>query len=166
MILSNYMTTALEDWVSNWYQRIRINSSKQLSIMSIARVYGLYIHQKEMPARYDVFGRYKAVVLDSRTSIHEQREQFFHEFCHILRHCGHQTMMPEAFRQLQEWDARHFTMYAALPYHLIKEYDLNSDYIVSDLAQDFKITERICYERLEKIQRNIRPALKFYHHGT
>ncbi|MDL4842791.1 ImmA/IrrE family metallo-endopeptidase [Aquibacillus rhizosphaerae] len=154
MLLSNYTTTALEDWVSNWYQRIGINNPKQINLKYIARYYDVFIHQKEMPARYDVFGRYQAITLDSRTSVIEQREQFFHEFAHILRHCGNQSMLPDAFRQLQEWDARHFTMYAALPYHMLHNYEWDNPCLIEDLAHDFRVSENLCLERIEKIKRN------------
>lgn len=111
-----------------------------------------------MPARYDIHGRYKAISLDSRCTIKEQREQFFHELCHILRHVGHQSMLPEAFRELQEWDANNFTMYAALPYYLVKQYDLNNEYIIQDLSYDFKVTEELCVKRLQNIKRKFMVA--------
>jgi Zn-dependent peptidase ImmA (M78 family) len=155
MNLKNYVTTALEDWVSNWYIRNKILKPWELKIMHIARKYGIYIHLKEMPARYDICGRYKAIVLDKRSTYEEQREQFFHELCHILRHTGHQSMMPEAFRQLQEWDAKHFTKYAVLPFHMLRHYDLTVPNIITILSEDFKVTEQLCKERLEGIKRNI-----------
>lgn len=107
-----------------------------------------------MPSRYDVYGRYRGIVLDDRCSLEEQKEQFFHELCHILRHVGHQTMMPKAFRELQEWDANHFTMYAALPYFMLKNYDFNDEYLVYNLSKDFKVTKELVIKRLEHIKRN------------
>lgn len=107
-----------------------------------------------MPARYDIYGRYRGIVLDSRCKPDEQREQFFHELCHILRHVGHQSIMPEAFRELQEWDANNFTMYAALPYFMVKQYDFEDPYLIHNLATDFKITESLCKKRIKQIQRN------------
>jgi Zn-dependent peptidase ImmA (M78 family) len=151
----NYVTTALEDWVSNWYIRNSILKPRDINLTHISLKYGIYLHLKEMPARYDICGRYKAIVLDKRTTCQEQREQFFHELCHILRHTGHQSMMPEAFRQLQEWDAKHFTKYAALPHHMLRSYDLSDPNIISILSEDFKVTEQLCKERLERIKQNL-----------
>jgi len=150
-----YTTTALEDWVTHRYSRQHIKMSSDIDIKRIARFYSIYIHYKQLPARYDIFGRYKAIVLDARVSIPEQREQFFHELCHILRHVGHQSMLPKAFRELQEWDANLFTMYAALPYYMVKNYDFENPYLIHDLAHDFKVTEALCKKRMEQIQRNI-----------
>jgi len=107
-----------------------------------------------MPARYDIYGRYKAIILDSRLKPFEQREQFFHELCHILKHVGHQSMLPKAFRELQEWDANNFTMYAALPYFMVKQYDFEDPYLIQHLAIDFKVSEDLCKKRIEQIKRN------------
>ncbi|WP_277680035.1 ImmA/IrrE family metallo-endopeptidase [Gracilibacillus dipsosauri] len=160
----NYTTTALEDWVTNWYKHNRIMTPNELmDLKHIALRHDIFLHKKPIKARFDLVGRYKGIILDSRESIEIQREQFFHELCHILRHCGHQSMMPEAFRQLQEWDARHFTLYAALPSHMIENYDFNETSIVEILAEDFKVRKELVVERLEKIYRNQRyQNKKFY----
>lgn len=153
-----YITTALEEWITKRYIKQHIKTPQDINITLIARYYGIYIHYRPMPARYDIHGRYRAIVLDKRCTLEEQREQFFHELCHILRHVGHQSMLPEAFRELQEWDANNFTMYAALPYYLVKQYDLNSEYIIQDLSHDFKVTEELCVKRLENIKRKFMVA--------
>lgn len=155
ILLLNYTTTALEDWITQRYSRIHIKTAIDIDIKRIARYYDIYIHYKPMPARYDIFGRYRAIVLDARVSKEEQREQFFHELCHILRHVGHQSMLPDAFRELQEWDANRFTVYAALPYFILKRYDFNNPHLIHDLANDFNVTEELCKKRLEQIKRNV-----------
>src|SRR5690625_1109196 len=137
------------------YIRNKIMTPPDLKISRIARIFNVFVKQDSIPARFDIFGRYRGIVLDSRESIEVQREQFFHELCHILRHAGHQTMMPEAFRQLQEWDANHFTMYASLPYFMVREYDFNDPYLIHDLAEDFKVTEHLAKKRMEHIERNM-----------
>lgn len=149
-----YKTTALEDYINQRYFRLRLKEPRDININRIAWFYSIYIHHREMPARYDIFGKYKAIVLDSRCTKEEQREQFFHEFCHILRHVGHQSMLPKAFRELQEWDAQLFTMYAALPYYMVREYDFEDPNIIYNLSMDFKVTEELCIRRLEQIKRN------------
>ena len=150
-----YTLTALEDWITKRYFRLGIKTAQDIEVSRLAYVHSIYIHYKQMPSRYDIYGRYRGIVLDARCSPEEQREQFFHELCHILRHAGHQTMMPEAFRQLQEWDANHFTMYASLPYFMVREYDFNDPYLIHDLAEDFKVTEHLAKKRMEHIERNM-----------
>lgn len=149
-----YTTTAIEDWINSLYARLNIYTPSDINIKRLAYRFTIFLHYKSMPARYDVYGRYRGIVLDCRTSPEEQREQFFHELCHILRHAGHQTMMPEAFRELQEWDAEKFVMYAALPYSMLINYDFNDEHLIQHLIDDFKITEELCIKRLKHIKRN------------
>jgi hypothetical protein len=151
-LLHHYHTTALEDWVTNLYTRFKIQHPNQIVIDDIARVYNIFLRRKPVPSYYQVVGRYRGITLDIRESKEVQREMFFHEFAHILRHYGCQTMMPAAFRELQEWDARHFTKYAAIPHHMLKNVDLNDPYAINQMVDTFKVTPELCKERLEQIQ--------------
>ncbi|MDQ0158787.1 ImmA/IrrE family metallo-endopeptidase [Alkalibacillus salilacus] len=150
----NYQTTALEDFVRNIYLRHKIMTPQDLNIDRIGRIFYIHTHRKPMLPRFDVIVRYRGIIIDSREPESIQREQFFHELCHILRHAGHQTLMPNAFRELQENDAQAFTMYAALPYHMIKHYDFNDPFIVGILAESFCIRKSLVFDRLEQIYRN------------
>jgi hypothetical protein len=151
MMPNGYYTTALEDWVTNFYTRLRILHPKQMKIEYIAKVYGIFLHKKPTHSFYQVVGRYRGITLDNRDPIELQREAFFHEFGHLLRHSGVQSMMPAAFRELQEWDARHFTLYAAIPFHMLKYIDFESDCLVDSVSDIFKVTPELCEERLEQI---------------
>lgn len=97
-------------------------------------------------------GRFRSITIDKRLPSNVQREHFYHELCHILRHAGRQIMMPEAFRELQEWDARNFTRYAALPLHMITKYDYKQPEIVEVLSEQFKVTPELCEERITRIR--------------
>jgi hypothetical protein len=150
--LDIYLTSALEDWITNFYIRLKILHPKQIKIEHIARMNDIYIHRKPLPAFHEVVGRYRGITIDTRESIEVQREMFFHELCHILRHCGVQSMMPAAFREMQERDARHFTRYAAIPYHMIKFIDIEDPYVIDQMVDKFKVTPELCLERLEQIK--------------
>lgn len=132
---------------------MHIKSAEDIRIERLAYIYSIY-HYRPMSPRYDIYKRYRAIVLDSRSTGPEQREQFFHEFCHILLHVGHQSMLRNAYRELQERYANLFTMYAALPYYMVKKYDFNDPLLIQNLAQDFKVTEELCKKRMEQIKRN------------
>jgi hypothetical protein len=147
-----YLTSALEDWVTNFYTRLRILQPNQIKIEYISRMNEIFIHRKSMPAFHEVIGRYRGITIDKRESIEVQREMFFHELCHILRHCGVQSMMPAAFREMQERDARHFTRYAAIPFHMIKFIDLEDPYVIDQMVDKFKVTPEMCMERLAQIK--------------
>lgn len=148
----NYTTTHLEDWVTNWYLQMGISSPNQLKAVTIARKMDIFIYRKPISPSYLIHGRYKGITLDAREDKLVQKEQFYHELGHILRHAGIQSMMPDAFRKLQERDARHFTFYAALPYHMISKYDLSDYYILERWVNDFKVTQELCEKRLQMIK--------------
>jgi len=152
MYLKYYYTTALEDWVSNLYIRLKILKPEDIKIEYIARVYNIFIHRKPIPSFYQVIGRYKGITIDVRESLDKQREMFFHELCHILRHVGVQSMMPSAFRELQERDSRHFTKYAIIPYHMLKFINFEDEYVIEQMASLFKASPELCEERLMQIQ--------------
>ncbi|MFD2924212.1 ImmA/IrrE family metallo-endopeptidase [Halobacillus naozhouensis] len=153
MNFPQFTTTALEDWVSQWYIKRNFLYPVDLKARKIAMQFEIFIHYKPLETRYTRFGRYKEIVLNSNLNKLIQREQFFHELCHAVRHVGKQTMMPEAFRELQERDAKHFTLYAALPYHMIRRYDIEDTDIIERWSHDFKVREKLCKERLDQIRR-------------
>jgi Zn-dependent peptidase ImmA (M78 family) len=150
--LYNYRKTALEDWVSNLYIRLKIIHPRQINEEYIARIYNIFINRSSLPSYHKVIGNFRGIYIDTRKSKEQQREIFFHEFAHILRHAGIQTMLPAAFRELQEWDARHFTKYAAIPSHMLKYVNFNDEYVIDQMASLFKVTTELCEERLEQIQ--------------
>ncbi|UOQ95145.1 ImmA/IrrE family metallo-endopeptidase [Halobacillus shinanisalinarum] len=148
-----YTTTELEDWVSHWYKKRRFLYPVDLNIKKIAMEYEIFIHYKPLKTVYARFGGYKEIVINSSLNYIDQREQFFHELCHAVRHVGKQTMMTAAFRELQERDAKHYTLYAALPHHMVKNYNLNDPEIIERWSNDFKISQGLCEERLKQIKR-------------
>ncbi|WP_179134077.1 ImmA/IrrE family metallo-endopeptidase [Halobacillus massiliensis] len=153
MIYPQYTKTALEDWVSSWYKLHNFWLPNDLIPKEIAMKCNIFVHYKPLDSYYIRFGRYREIVLNSKLGSHQQREEFFHELCHAIRHVGKQSMMPEAFRELQERDAKHFTLYAALPYHMIKRYDIEDPDIIERWSHDFKVSEELCEERLYQIKR-------------
>lgn len=155
-----YMTTALEDWVTSFYLRIGIKNPLDISESYIAKRCEIFIKKDKIPSRYDVVGRFRSITIDSRKDKLIQREIFFHELCHILRHSGRQGIMPEAFRELQEWDARNFVKYAAIPTHMLKFIDFNDSLVIDQMVHLFKVTPELCTERLMQIQKRKKPDLQ------
>ncbi|WP_375154929.1 hypothetical protein [Brevibacillus sp. MS2.2] len=64
-------------------------------------------------------------------------------------------MMPAAFRELQEWEARNFTRYAALPLHMLQSYEFKLPEIVEVLSEKFNVSSDLCNERIEKIRNKL-----------
>lgn len=150
-----YNLTRMEKWITNEYLIYDIHSPDDIDIEKLSIIYDVTVWKFPMGARYDIFNNKKFIVIDSRSSPEIQREQFFHELCHVLFHVGHQSIMHEPFRQLLEWEANNFVMYAALPYHMIKQYELTNEFLVHELAVEFKVTKSLCQKRLEQIKNRI-----------
>jgi len=148
----SYSPSPLESWVTHFYKQLGIYSPEELDEHRIAKALDIYLFYKEVPSMAYELGRFKSITVDKRLPIKVQREHFFHELCHILRHAGRQIMMPEAFRELQEWDARNFTRYAALPLHLITKYDYKEPGFVDLLSEDFMVTPELCEDRILRIK--------------
>lgn len=148
-----YRPTALESWVSSFYRNLNIYTPEDLDEKTIAAALNIFLYRRELPPLAYEEGRFKSITIDCRASLEEQREQFYHELCHILRHAGYQTgMMPKAFRELQEWDARHFVRYAAIPYHMLRFIDFSEPDFLLVAAKRFGITPALCQERIQKIK--------------
>lgn len=143
-----YSLSRMEKWIADEYVKYNILSPDNIDIEVLADIYNVIIWKFPMEARYDIFENRKFIVIDSRTSSEIQREQFFHELCHVLFHVGHQSDMNDPFRKLLEWEADNFVLYASLPYFMIKEYDLTSEYIIHELSNDFNVTASLCKKKI------------------
>lgn len=124
----------------------------------IARLLGIHLTYSERRSFARDEGKFKLININENLDTKVQREIFYHELCHILRHAGYQyKTMPDTFRELQEWDASHFTRYAAIPFHMFKFIDFKSHTVIQDMSKTFKVSEEICQYRVDHIYRNARP---------
>lgn len=148
-----YYPTPLESWISKLYKSLGMYSPKDIDEKTIAHFFRIFLYYKEMKAIAYENGRFKSITLDSRMDRTQQRESFFHELCHILRHVGWQAgMMPAAFRELQEYDSRNFTRYAAIPFHMLHTFDIRDPNIVTHMSEAFTVSPGLVHERLERIK--------------
>lgn len=150
-----YQTTALEDWVTNFYLKLNILTPQDINEDFIAREQRIFLHRKKMAPFFQTVGSYCGITIDIREPKNKQREIFFHELCHVLRHSGNQGIMNKAFRDLQEWDTKHFTKYAAIPHHMIHYIPLNEENVIDQMVNIFKVTPELCEERLVQIKKGM-----------
>lgn len=156
-MLHYYFLTPLEQRVEQLYRRIGIQSPEQLNVAELAdrldiRVYYADINSLAVERK----GLY-SICLNRRLSPAEQWEDFLHELCHLLLHCGNQMMLPEDFVDLQEEQAGHFQLYAAVPFYMLKAIDLpvTKEKLALFLMQEFRITYRLACRRADQIYRRI-----------
>jgi Zn-dependent peptidase ImmA (M78 family) len=134
-----------------------IITPEDIELRTITYKLGIHLSYSERRCFAREDGNFKLIHLNQFLSVEAQREIFFHELCHILRHVGFQyNLMPNAFRELQEWDANHFTRYAAIPFHMLGYCDWKSPTLVSDMSKMFKVSEELCNYRVEHIYRNFK----------
>ncbi|RKD22587.1 peptidase [Ammoniphilus oxalaticus] len=150
-----YTPTHLEEWVSRLYLRQRIREPHDICEESICRFLDIFLFYKEAPSLAFESGRFKSITINSRLPKRKQRERFYHELCHLLRHVGWQLMLPKAFKELQEYDSQNFTRYAAIPFHMLKYFDFRDPNIIPLMADRFKVTEELCNERLSMIKNSL-----------
>jgi Zn-dependent peptidase ImmA (M78 family) len=151
----HYNTTALEDWVTNFYTTQHIFKPNQMEIKQIALNNRIFINLKPRPSYCLINGNFKGIYLDNRVSEERRNEIFYHELCHIIRHTGSQFLMPKEFRELQEWDAKHFTLYAAIPNHMIQFIPFGEPGCIEETAKIFKVTPELSKKRIEQILERI-----------
>jgi hypothetical protein len=66
MELRRYYTTALEDWVTRFYIRLKIFRPEDISPLIISRKLGIFLREKPFPSTHQVVGRFRCIVVDSR----------------------------------------------------------------------------------------------------
>jgi Zn-dependent peptidase ImmA (M78 family) len=157
MNLAHYKLTNLELWISEHYRLGGIHSSSDMKIQEIADLFDINIVYYEGPCVADWDDPEDMVIfMDSRQSVEKQREVFFHELCHPLRHIGNQEVMAESFIELQEIQATQFQYCAALPIYLLEGYlDVSPKFLTKILAGEFMLPEEFVIRRLEQIKQRI-----------
>lgn len=153
-----YTPSSLEEWVTKFYLRLRIFTPEDLDETHIARALRIHLLYKPISSCAFQHGNFKAITIDATQGRATQREHFYHELCHILRHAGQQMMMPAAFRELQENDAHNFTRYAAVPFHMLHLFNIHDPNLIQGMSDRLNITPQLCEERLIRLKNKIQQS--------
>lgn len=154
MDLSLYKTTDLENWIYELYQNNGIYSPADLDIDHIASAFGVDIvyYEGQPFSCNESF----VIFLDKHDEA-KRRKVFFHELCHVLRHCGDQRRMNKPFRDMQEMQAGWFQKYASMPFYMIAQLELPpmKNDAIQMLADAFRVPSSFAKQRLEQIQQRV-----------
>ncbi|MFT8362963.1 MAG: ImmA/IrrE family metallo-endopeptidase [Sporolactobacillus sp.] len=147
----SYSPSTVERWVSDLFIQAGILSPTQLLPERISEAFGIdYSLWNGSALSYRSEDGKQFYILENKASSRSERKQhFLHELCHALRHVGDQRKMVETFRQRQEWDAKLFVLYAAVPYHMI---NCTRNYSIQDLAAEFDVSKELAWQRIEDIR--------------
>jgi Zn-dependent peptidase ImmA (M78 family) len=137
----------------NFFNRLRIYEPKDICTLSIVKELRIFLRYHSRPSNYERHGNYKAILIEKGLSNQQERLEFFHELGHLLRHSGSQLFMRKEFAELQEWDAKHFEFYAAMPWSMMTQFDLNSPHIIEELSEAFVVPEEFVNKKLEFVHR-------------
>ncbi|MDN9010361.1 ImmA/IrrE family metallo-endopeptidase [Brevibacillus laterosporus] len=159
MNLELYQMTPLEEWITARYQRHGFLAPEELHLEEIAALFGGEIAFTRLPSHVrwcEKSGDF-LIFLHQHLSEVERRSEFFHELCHPLRHSGNQLSLPPALRDLQEMQAGHFQLYAAMPFYLLQTLPMpkyERDWL-HQLALAFRVPISLACRRWEQIKRRI-----------
>ncbi|CEH30249.1 ImmA/IrrE family metallo-endopeptidase [Aneurinibacillus migulanus] len=159
-MLKYYTKTALEIWIEEQYKQKGILSPRDLTIEKICTEFCIEIEYTEGICSVVWDEELIIVYLNQNLSLQEQKEAFFHELCHPLRHVVDQRNRHPIFQgliELQEEQARNFQPYAIIPFFMVEQLELpNRDKEIAGLlAQTFNTTYLFAYRRWEQIKRRI-----------
>jgi Zn-dependent peptidase ImmA (M78 family) len=157
-MLSGYIPTDIERKVEMLYRERNILAPPDLEISKVAKLFNVYVDYSKGPQRAIWDEDTSVIFINPNQAEEKQREVFFHELCHPLMHYGDQTKMHcKSFRDLQEFQANQFQLYAAVPFYMLKELDLPVyEYqIINTIRVTFKIPLSLAKKRFDQIKRRI-----------
>ncbi|MDK7664356.1 ImmA/IrrE family metallo-endopeptidase [Cytobacillus oceanisediminis] len=155
-----YKPSELEMKIEKMYKERGILTPSDLDIHQVAKAFNIHIDYTfpEGPQNAIWDEEVSVVFLKSSEPEEKQQEVFFHEFGHTHLHCGDQSSMPfKPFRELQEFQANQFQMYAAIPFFMLKGLDIPKyEYQTVLLIQKtFKVSHKLARKRFEQIKSKI-----------
>lgn len=150
-----YYTTPLEDWITEFYQKLGIKTPYDFEMIDIASKLDIWLYFQPMSSRVIERNGMFSMNIDKDLSPEEKWEEFLHELCHVLRHTGNQFMLSDAFMELQEIQANQFQLYAAIPFFMLKRYELpnTEKELIELITSEFKVTPKLAKRRIDQIKR-------------
>lgn len=156
-----YSPSNLEDWIIDRYIDHGIFFPSDMECDRIADVFAAEILKSPGPSHVQWDDDFCIIFINDELSEEKARETFFHELCHPIRHIGNQRRIPGTMVELQENQAAHFQLYAALPFHIIEPYlKYHQSDLLIVLADEFRLPGQLVLDRLEQIHRRIMQTKK------
>lgn len=147
-----YYYTPLEDFVRTLYHGLSIFVPEEIDMFDIAKRLNIHLHFYDdgSTAVYDSGVHH--ILLDNRISIQEQWQDFGHELCHALRHCGNQLLMSNQFLNYQESKANNFAYHFCIPTFMLEKLEFPSSMYAAIrlISRTFKVEPEFAKKRLER----------------
>ncbi|MBX9988658.1 ImmA/IrrE family metallo-endopeptidase [Priestia aryabhattai] len=146
-----YVPTHLEEWISSEYKKRNILCPEDLTIPNLSKRFDFLVRTHPRDSASGEWAGIYLIHLDNRIDPLKQKENFYHELCHVLRHVYTQDKMPQMFFELQEYEARNFVKYAAIPYHMLM-YLKRDEHSLKHASELFGVPVEVCEARLNAIK--------------
>ncbi|MEK4788346.1 MULTISPECIES: ImmA/IrrE family metallo-endopeptidase [Bacillus] len=160
----NYTYSALELEIKELYGQLQIYDMQPLNIENVAKHFDISLIYKPIESKAFSIRNRKAIFIDERKDSLQQREDFCHELCHILKHTGTQNHAHYLFKQMQENQANAFMYHFAIPSFILNKIDIpNSIYeAVPYISSNFGVSYEFAHQRLDMFLRNVISNPKYY----
>lgn len=155
-----YKPCDLEKRISEAYQQNGIIYPSHLDEEYIARKFDILLVESKFGSFAEYCDDLKIVGLHNDLELLKRREVFFHEVGHLFLHVGDQSKMANSFRYFQESQTKRFTLFAAIPYHMLTYIDFSQkrDFIVYEMQETFRVPAEICERRMDYIENKMLSA--------
>lgn len=142
--------THTEDYIKKLYLELGITKPLDLKINVLAAHFDITVFYWPEDSRA-LFAKKKAFILiNEHLSMIQKRQDFFHEFSHVLTHAGSQRTLPKAFVDYQEYKANHFMYHAAVPSFMLDELEINdaTEFTITLIQHQFNVDYDFACKRL------------------
>lgn len=154
------MLTAIQQEKDLWetladriLSNFNFNYPDEIDIEYICKRYGMRIINTRESASYSIptNGRRGTIYLATELDWMDRRMISGEEFCHLYAHHSPQLQQSKIVINKTEKQAQKMLAYLLMPYRFIKQIDLkeNTGYLVSEIAEEFLVTEELANLRLE-----------------
>lgn len=154
-MINYYRKTHLEDFIEKIYIENGILTVDDITIDVLCGRLNIKTEKVDVES-FSIYKEPKSIIfLNQRKTPQEQREDFLHELCHLLRHEGNQLVLPKTFVEYQEEDTKQFKLYALMPFFMIEQIDLSPNHgeAVKQLSSVFSVSLDLARKRYEQIMR-------------
>ncbi|WP_158738662.1 ImmA/IrrE family metallo-endopeptidase [Alteribacillus sp. YIM 98480] len=136
----------LEDYINCLYQQLNLYYPEQLDIEYIANRLNIFLEYSTSSSFS--FGN---VLVLKRSNTQREWQDFGHEICHVLRHAGNHTNLPQPFIDYQEWQADHFARHFCVPTFMLQDIKLPKifNHSVCYISNLFNVEHDFALKRLE-----------------
>lgn len=155
-MFEHYRMTILEESLEATYATAGIIYPHQITVRELSQRLNVWVHFRSVSSRaLEAASGMYSMFLDDRLPPDRQRLDFLHELCHLLRHAGNQMVLPESYTRMQEIEAEHFVLYAAMPFSMIRRMEIpdGRGSAIAVITESFNVPADLAEQRLDQLQR-------------